>query len=567
MVIHPICSTTVATSADSEGDDGEDLALLQTTSAESGRVAGEEDDELSLIQTSRASGTLLTPGGQNPWEQPDSLIGSLLGERYQLLRLIGQGGMGAVYLATHVIIGKQIAVKVLSPDYSRNPADVQRFLGEARSASLIRHDHVVDIADFGYTPQGQAYLVMEYLEGEDLAHTLQRVGRMPWFRVSNLIMQIGSALAAAHAKGIVHRDMKPENCFRVRRDGDEDFIKVLDFGIAKIVDDRFKKGEHSLTIEGGIIGTPEYIAPELCRGLKADRRVDIYALGIIMYRMLTGVVPFSTDTDNYMAVLSQHLTDPPRPMLEQAPDANIPPKIEQIVMRALEKDPKRRYQTVEELIAALREAQLTLTGASSTGLITGLNRLPGARTVVKRSPGMPLGLLLTLIALLVLGGGAIAWTLLGGGGEATHEPVVVARPDPPAPIPVTAPTAPTAPIPTAPVATSGAGSSSGGDDHGESTGAAADEPDAGAAPETLPGVDFRRVIGPLQRSLASHCPGLPGFEVGLKVYVEASGKVRRVVPEGRQAGSSFSACVVKLVRPARFNKARKESVHSASFKL
>jgi len=541
-------------------------------SADKGASPGEEedDDDLELVTTTRASQTLLTPGGEHPWHEPETLIGSLLGERYQLLRLIGQGGMGAVYLATHVIIGKQIAVKVLSPDYSRNPADVQRFLGEARAASLIRHDHVVDIADFGYAPQGQAYLVMEYLEGEDLAHTLQRDVRMPWFRVSNLIMQIGSALAAAHAKGIVHRDMKPENCFRVKRDGDEDFIKVLDFGIAKIVDDRFQKGEHSLTIEGGIIGTPEYIAPELCRGLKADKRVDIYALGIIMYRMLTGVVPFRTDTDNYMAVLSQHLTDPPRPMQEQAPEANIPPKIEQIVMRALEKDPDRRYQTVEELIAALREAQMTLTGASSTALITGLNRLPRPRArTVKRAPGMPLGLLLTLAAVFVLGGAAIAWTLFGGAREAQTTAQPAASPErasPPTSPPGTPQIGPPSSIDTK--AVTAAASTTAGDegDTGDAS-AEGDDPDPDALPATLASADFRRVIAPLQRSLASRCPGLPGLEVGLKVYVEASGKVARVVPEGRQAGSSFSACVVKLVRPARFKRARKESVHSATFKL
>ncbi len=517
-----------------------------------GEVEVDDDDDLAFVSTTRASGTLRTPGGQDAWYEPESLIGSLLGERYQLLRLIGQGGMGAVYLATHVIIGKQIAVKVLGPDYSRNPADVQRFLGEARAASLIRHDHVVDIADFGYTPQGQAYLVMEYLEGEDLSHTLQRDIRMGWFRVSNLIMQIGSALAAAHAKGIVHRDMKPENCFRVKREGDEDFIKVLDFGIAKIVDDRFKTGEHSLTIEGGIIGTPEYIAPELCRGLKADTRVDIYALGIVMYRMLTGVVPFRTDTDNYMAVLSQHLTDAPRPLREQAPDAMIPAKIEQIVLRALEKDPNDRYQTIEELIAALREAQLTLTGASSTGLITGVSRLPRPRTV-KRPPSMPLGLLLTFAALLVLGGGAIAWTLLGGIPE-TRAPVA---PPPANPVPTTVDTRPVA----------AAVNTTGGDSGGTSAGPEDDGPGAGTLPETLPGADFRRVVAQLQRSLASRCPGLPGFEVGARVYVEASGKVSRVVPEGRQAGSSFSACVAKLVRQTRFKKARKPSVHSADFKL
>ena len=549
-----------------------------SSSGDSGTSPGEDDDDdddLALVTTTRASGTLLTPDGEDVWHEPESLIGSLLGERYQLLRLIGQGGMGAVYLATHVIIGKQIAVKVLSPDYSRNPADVQRFLGEARAASLIRHDHVVDIADFGYTPQGQAYLVMEYLEGEDLSHTLQRDVRMGWFRVSNLIMQIGSALAAAHAKGIVHRDMKPENCFRVKREGDEDFIKVLDFGIAKIVDDRFKKGEHSLTIEGGIIGTPEYIAPELCRGLKADTRVDIYALGIMMYRMLTGVVPFRTDTDNYMAVLSQHLTDLPRPLHEQAPDAQIPAKIEQIVLRALEKDPNKRYQTIEELIAVLREAQLTLTGASSTGLITGLSRLPRPRTV-KRPPSMPLGLLLAFAALLVLGGGAIAWTVLGGVGE-TQAPVADGseRVSPPSPPPVNPP--PVNPPPVNPPAqpdtkaviavVNTTGEDHGSDSGGTSAGPEGDDPNPDTLPETLPGADFRRVVAQLQRSLKSRCPGLPGFEIGLKVYVEASGKVARVVPEGRQAGSSFSACVVKLVRPSRFKKARKESVHSATFKL
>jgi serine/threonine protein kinase len=196
-------------------------------------------DSSSRRRSSAKSGTLLTPGGQHPWTEPEALLGSLLGDRYSLVRLIGQGGMGAVYQAHHVVIGKTIAVKVLGPDYSRNPGDVQRFLQEARAASLIRHDHVVDIADFGYTARGQAYLVMEYLEGEDLgAHRCSSVGRMGWFRVSNIVMQIGSALAAAHAKGIVHRDMKPENCFRVKRDGDADFIKSSTSASPRSVDNR-----------------------------------------------------------------------------------------------------------------------------------------------------------------------------------------------------------------------------------------------------------------------------------------------------------------------------------------
>ncbi len=548
----PLCCASVA-SSNSVGASDPDLDV---------------EDDFELLATAAAPGaakpihTILTPGGEHPWENPEALVGSLLGERYKLLRLIGQGGMGAVYLAEHVVIGKQIAVKVLGPDYSRNPGDVQRFLQEARAASLIRHDHVVDIADFGYSPRGQAYLVMEYLEGEDLGRTLQQVGVMGWFRVSNIVMQIGSALAAAHAKGIVHRDMKPENCFRVKREGDADFIKVLDFGIAKIVDNHLAKGAHSLTIEGGIIGTPEYIAPELCRGLKADSRVDIYALGIVMYRMLTGVLPFRTDTDNYMAVLSQHLTDAPVPPRQQNPSANIPPKIEQIVLRTLEKDPADRYQKIEELIAALREAQMTLTGASSTGIMAGLPTMPRPRTL-RKPPRMPLGLLITLGAVLLVGVIAIVWTLLGSHlADNDDTPTVAAAPHPPPPEPV-APTPPTPPPPTpvpAVVATDT------GDDTSTTT-SDSDDPPTSSLPESLSAADFRRTAAQIQRSLKASCPGLPGFEVGARVYVDSSGKPTRVVPEGRQAGSSFSNCVVKLVRQTRFKKARKDSVHTATFKL
>ena len=522
----------------------------------------DEDDDFELLATAAAPPkTLLTPGGQHPWQAPESLIGSLLGERYKLLRLIGQGGMGAVYLAEHVVIGKQIAVKVLGPEYSRNPGDVQRFLQEARAASLIRHDHVVDIADFGYSPGGQAYLVMEYLEGEDLGRTLQSVGAMPWFRASGIVMQIGSALAAAHAKGIVHRDMKPENCFRVKREGDVDFIKVLDFGIAKIVDNHLTKGQHSLTIEGGIIGTPEYIAPELCRGLKADTRVDIYALGIVMYRMVTGVLPFRTDTDNYMAVLSQHLTDAPVPPRQQNPDANIPPKIEQIILKALEKDPARRYQKVEELIAALREAQMTLTGTSSTGILTTLPKLTRARTLRKKPSPMPLGLLLALAGVLLVGVVAIVWTLLGSNLDDDTPVAITTPPPPPTPTPPP-PEAPPTPPPTPALAAA--------TDTGEPTSTSTsdgDEAPTQALPDALSAADFRRSAAQIQRSLKASCPGLPGFEVGAKVYVDGSGKPTRVVPEGRQAGSSFSNCVVKLIRQTRFKKARKDSVHSATFKL
>jgi serine/threonine protein kinase len=382
---------------------------------------------------------------------------------------------------------------------------------------------------------------------------------MGWFRVSNIVMQIGSALAAAHAKGIVHRDMKPENCFRVKRDGDADFIKVLDFGIAKIVDNHLAKGAHSLTIEGGIIGTPEYIAPELCRGLKADSRVDIYALGIIMYRMLTGVLPFRTDTDNYMAVLSQHLTDAAGPAARAgARPPTSPRRSSRSSCAPSRRTPNRRYQ--KDRGADRRPAR-----GPADPHRRQLDRpptMPRPRTL-RKPPRMPLGLLITLGAVLLVGVIAIVWTLLGSHlADNDDTPTVAAAPHPPPPEPV-APTPPTPPPPTpvpAVVATDT------GDDTSTTT-SDSDDPPTSSLPESLSAADFRRTAAQIQRSLKASCPGLPGFEVGARVYVDSSGKPTRVVPEGRQAGSSFSNCVVKLVRQTRFKKARKDSVHTATFKL
>ena len=184
------------------------------------------------------------------FEVPEDLIGHTLNDRYQILKLLGSGGMGTVYLAEHVLIHKQVAVKVLSPSHARKPAEVERFLREARAASRIRQENVVDITDFGYTAGGLAFLVMEYLDGEDLASTSDRDGALPWRRAVHIIRQICAALEAAHAQGVIHRDMKPENVFRVRRGEDPDFIKVLDFGIAKIIDENYDPDQPSQTTSG-----------------------------------------------------------------------------------------------------------------------------------------------------------------------------------------------------------------------------------------------------------------------------------------------------------------------------
>ena len=299
------------------------------------------------------------------------LVSHVLAERYRLLKLIGEGGMGSVYLAEHITIGRKLAIKVLAPEYCDSPEVVARFLQEARTASMLHHEHIVDITDFGYTKQGLAFLTMEYLEGEDLATLLAREGRQPWARLRRIILQVCRALNAAHDKGIIHRDMKPDNCYRIKRGGNPDFIKILDFGIAKIVDGNLGNREDKpkmATEAGTLLGTPEYMAPEIARDQKADARVDIYSLGVLMYEMLTGSVPFKGHT--FMATVAMQMVDEPVPPRERAPDASIPVEVEAVIMKALRKDPDQRFQSIRELASAIIDAdkQLRMTSQGMPAL-------------------------------------------------------------------------------------------------------------------------------------------------------------------------------------------------------
>ncbi len=213
----------------------------------------------------------------------DPLVGETLGGRYKILGRVGEGGMGIVYEAEHVIIEKRVALKVLRDDFSQKQDVVERFRQEAKSASRIGHEHIVEIYDFGETPSGQSYFVMEYLEGEDLANVLAREGTVSADRAVRIAVQCCKALGAAHAKGIVHRDMKPENIFLVHRDDEPDFVKIVDFGIAKMSDLDAGGEGRKLTKTGMIFGTPEYMSPEQAQGKPPDHRVDIYAMGVILY--------------------------------------------------------------------------------------------------------------------------------------------------------------------------------------------------------------------------------------------------------------------------------------------
>lgn len=281
---------------------------------------------------------------------PEGLVGHTLADRYRVLSLLGDGGMGSVYLAEHVTLRKQVAIKVLHHELCRDQTQVDRFLQEARAASMIGHENIVDIVDFGPVPGGSVFFAMEHLDGEDLADLLRRESRLPWARAKGLIVQILRALAAAHHKGIIHRDLKPANCFLIKKPDGRDFVKLLDFGIAKVTDPESGDGG-GLTRTGAVFGTAKYMAPEQACGEPADNRTDVYAAAVCLYEFMTGTVPY--DGDNFMRVLSQHLTEPLTPPTTKAPDANISPAVEAVIVKALSKKPEDRYQSMEEFSAAV----------------------------------------------------------------------------------------------------------------------------------------------------------------------------------------------------------------------
>ncbi len=250
--------------------------------------------------------------------------------------------MGRVYLAEHIDIGKKVAVKVLHPVYGRMPDLVERFRREARAASRIGHPNIVDVTDSGTTDDGSVYFVMEYLEGVELAAVIDREGAIDIRRALDISTQVCRALSSAHASGIIHRDLKPENVFLTSREGTADFVKVLDFGIAKSSEAEEARSK-KLTSPGMAMGTPEYMAPEQAAGKPADSRCDVYALGAILYEMLTGIPPYTGD--NFMEILTRKATLEPTPPRELRPE--IPEVVEELLLRAMSRSPDDRPPSME----------------------------------------------------------------------------------------------------------------------------------------------------------------------------------------------------------------------------
>jgi hypothetical protein len=305
----------------------------------------------------------VSPRDDEQAAERDALLGTLLAGRYRIEALIGSGGMGAVYRAAHVHMRKAVAVKVLHKEMTAFPEVVARFEREAVAAGRIEHSHVVSASDFGKLEDGSFYLVLEFIEGQSLARLVSKVGALPPTRALRITRQIVEALQAAHAVGIVHRDLKPDNVMLVDKDDDPDFVKVLDFGIAKVKVEETVE-QPALTQIGTVFGTPEYMSPEQARGELVDARADLYTVGVILFEMLSGNSPFKDD--DLVVVLTRHLTADPPPL-----PSNIDPMIRDLVLILLKKNREERVQSAAELIERI---DVILSATSGGSPISGVVR-------------------------------------------------------------------------------------------------------------------------------------------------------------------------------------------------
>jgi eukaryotic-like serine/threonine-protein kinase len=317
------------------------------------------------------------------------LVGAIVADRYHVLRKLGEGGMGQVYLAEHVKMGRKSALKVMNPAMVKDADAISRFNREAANASRINHPHVADVYDFGETSDGMIYLAMELVEGPSLTKLIEDEGPLPPRRAATIVRQAADALASAHEMGIVHRDLKPDNIMIARNRDGSDCVKIVDFGIAKAADNVAQK----VTKTGLVIGTPEYMSPEQLAGDKLDGRSDIYALALVAFHMLTGRLPFPAETAQESMIM--RLTEAPRKLAEMRPDVAWPSDLQAALDRALARDAKGRYETASEFGRALSESLDRMDGLGSAPVPTeppeavagaGQATLPATRVRPERPP-------------------------------------------------------------------------------------------------------------------------------------------------------------------------------------
>jgi len=290
-------------------------------------------------------GTPLRPSGGTATD----LVGQVIADRYHIQKKLGEGGMGQVYLAEHVKMGRRCAIKIMSPGMMKDPDAISRFNREAANASRIGHPNVCAIYDFGETPEGLIYLAMEFIEGRSLNGILDEQGTLPLSRAASIITQCADALQVAHDLGIVHRDLKPDNIMIITARG-KDTVKVVDFGIAKAVG--AEGGAQKVTKTGFVVGTPEYMSPEQLAGDPVDGRSDLYSLALVFYRMLTGGSPFPADSQQETMI--KRLTDDPVPLATARPDVGFPAQLQRVMDRALARTPDDRYASAAEFARDVR---------------------------------------------------------------------------------------------------------------------------------------------------------------------------------------------------------------------
>ena len=286
-----------------------------------------------------------------PFKDPDGLVGKVIDDRFEVKRLLGRGGMGSVYLAHQRSVDRLVALKVMKADLLEDQAQVKRFILEARAASRLTNNHTITIYDFGKSADGVPYIAMEYLRGLSLRDHLKQEGSLPVDDVVRITSEIAESLAEAHEHGIVHRDLKPENVFLATTGGREGVVKVLDFGIARA---RSLQGGSAVTSTGVIMGTPSYMSPEMIVGEPVDARADLYALGIMMYEMLTGLVPYQAETP--MQVLLKHLHSEPEALERVIPSVRVPGALQRFVWRCLSKSRDARPEDAKAFLAELTAA-------------------------------------------------------------------------------------------------------------------------------------------------------------------------------------------------------------------
>jgi serine/threonine protein kinase len=318
------------------------------------------DGQSLVAQQQQSSGGRARASSHVP-SADDDLIGRRLFGDYVIRKKLGEGGMGAVYLAEHPGIEQKIAVKVLHGYAAQNDELVQRFNREAKAIARLTHPNIIRVFIFGSTDDGLIYLAMEFVEGRPLRDIMIDIGRLEELRAISIMRQALHALNEAHELGIVHRDLKPDNIMLTKFRGVEEFVKVLDFGIAKVKEPDGSSAK--LTQAGVVYGTPEYLSPEQAQAKELDGRSDLYSMGIILYELVTGVVPFQSTTA--VAVLASHVYDEPKAP-SQVARHSISPKMEQVIMKAIRKDPNQRYQTAMDFLRDLESLEADLIGEAAT---------------------------------------------------------------------------------------------------------------------------------------------------------------------------------------------------------